>query len=55
MRIREYRLPPNGSVNCTVAPDDELLVTRLEAPLEGVERLDAVARLSIEPGVQHRR
>jgi hypothetical protein len=29
-------------------------VTRLAAPLQGVERLDAVARLSTEPGVQHR-
>lgn len=53
LQIREYRLPCNGSVNCTVAPGDDLLVTRLEAPLQGVERLDAVARLSIEPGVQH--
>ena len=26
----------------------------LEAPLQGVERLDALAHLSIEPGVQHR-
>jgi hypothetical protein len=54
VRIREYRLPHNGSVNCTVAPEDELLVTRLEAPLQGVERLDALMRLSIAPGVQHR-
>lgn len=54
LRIREYRLPFNGSVNCTVAPEDELLVSRLEAPLLGVERLDAVAQLSTEPDVQHR-
>lgn len=54
VRIREYRLPHNGSVNCTVAPDDELLVTRLEAPLQGVERLDAVMRLSLDPAVEHR-
>jgi len=51
-QIREYRLPHNGSVNCTVAPGDELLVTRLQAPLQGVERLDAVAVRSLEPGVQ---
>ena len=54
LRVREYRLPHNGSVNCTVAPEDELLVAHLEAPLRGVERLDALAQLSTEPGVQHR-
>lgn len=54
LRVREYRLLPGGSVNCTVAPDDDLLVTRLEAPLQGVARLDAVAQLSIDPDVQHR-
>lgn len=53
LQVREYRLPRDGSVNCTVAPGDELLVSYLEAPLQGVGRLDAVARLSIEPGVQH--
>jgi hypothetical protein len=42
MRIREYRVPCNGSVNCSVAQEDELLVSRLEAPLAGVERLDAI-------------
>ena len=40
VRLREYRLPVNGSVNCTVAPEDEVLVTRLRAPLAGIERLD---------------
>lgn len=54
LKVREYRLPHNGSVNCTVAPEDELLVSRLEAPLQGIERLDALAQLSIEPDVQHR-
>jgi hypothetical protein len=54
VRVREYRLPRNGSVHCTVAPDDELLVSTLEAPLAGVQRLDALAELSIEPGVRHR-
>ncbi len=54
LKTRVYRLPPNGSVDCTVAPDDDVLVSRLEAPLEGVRRLDMVAELSIEPGVRHR-
>lgn len=42
MRIREYRVPCNGSVHCSVAPEDDLLVSRLEAPLAGVERVDAI-------------
>lgn len=53
LKVREYRLPHNGSVNCTVAPEDELLVSRLEAPLQGIERLDALLQSSIEPDVQH--
>lgn len=52
LQVREYRLPHNGNVNCSVAPEDQLLVSRLEAPLEGVERLDVLTQLSIEPGVQ---
>ena len=42
LRLREYRLPPNGSVNCTILPDDDIVVTRLAASLEGVQRLDLV-------------
>jgi len=53
-RVREYRLPCNGGVDCTVAPDDELLVSRLQAPLACVERLDAVLEFSFAPGVRHR-
>jgi hypothetical protein len=45
-QVREYRLPPGGSVACRVAPDDELLVTRLDAPLAGVTRLDAIGRMT---------
>src|SRR5690349_14360204 len=40
VRVREYRVPRNGSVNCTVTPQDDLLVSRLQAPLEGVARVD---------------
>lgn len=53
-RVREYRLAHNGGIDCMVAPDDELLVCRLEAPLQGAQRLDAVIEWSLEPGVQHR-
>jgi hypothetical protein len=41
-RVREYRLPHNGSVNCTVAPEDDVVIARLEAPLRDVVRLDMV-------------
>jgi hypothetical protein len=53
LRLREYRVPHNGSVYCTVAPDDDLLITRLDAPLAGVERLD-VERLGGEGAVLER-
>ena len=43
VRVREYRVPRNGSVRCSVAPDDQVAVGRLEAPLQGVTRLDAVS------------
>lgn len=42
LRVREYRLPHNGSVNCTVTPEDDLVVSYLEAPLENVSRVDVV-------------
>jgi hypothetical protein len=29
-------------VNCTVAPDDDVLLSRLQVPLEGVERVDVI-------------
>lgn len=38
--LREYRVARNGSVNCTLAPDDDVLVARLQAPLTGFDRLD---------------
>jgi len=42
LRVREYDLEPGGSVSCTVAPDDDLVVAHLRAPLRGVRRLDLV-------------
>jgi len=42
LKIREYRLAAGESVACTVAPDDDLVVSYLQAPLEGVRQLDAV-------------
>lgn len=40
--MREYRVAPGGSVNCTLLPEDRYVVARMEAPLEGVTRLDAI-------------
>jgi hypothetical protein len=41
LNIREYRLAAGASVACTVAPDDDLVVSYLQAPLEGIRQLDA--------------
>jgi len=53
-RVREYRLAHNGSVHCTVAPDDEVLLTRVAAPLQGVRRLDVEVENSLAPGESQR-
>jgi Putative zinc-finger len=42
LKVREYSVPLNGSVNCTVAPEDDFGVARLEAPLDAVQRVDMV-------------
>lgn len=49
-RVREYHVPHNGSVACSVAPDDEVLVSHMAAPLQGVTRVDAVFSLSFQTG-----
>lgn len=43
LRVRQYRVSPGESVACTVAPEDDLLVSRLQADLGGVSRLDIVS------------
>lgn len=43
LALREYRLDPGGSVNCSIAADDDGVVSRLRAPLAGVRRLDVVS------------
>lgn len=40
LRVREYRVRPGGSVMCTVAPQDDLVLAHLHAPLHDVQRLD---------------
>ena len=48
-RIREYSVAAGGSVQCTVSPQDDLLLARLGADLRGVARLDIVSRLDDGP------
>jgi len=47
MRIREYAPPRGGRVDCTMKADDDLVVSRLAAPLAGVKRLDAHQTIEI--------
>ena len=43
VRVREYRVPHNGGVNCCALPDDEVLAGYLlDVPLHGVDRVDAI-------------
>jgi hypothetical protein len=48
-RIREYRVPPGGGVQCTVGPEDDVVLARLTAELGGVGRLDLVIRVDDGP------
>jgi hypothetical protein len=47
LRVREYSLAPGGSVDCTVAPEDDLVVAHMRAPLRDVRRLDIVIQDSV--------
>lgn len=49
MKLREYPVEPGGTVNCTIAAQDDAVISRLKAPLAGVIRVD-VLRLD-ESGV----
>jgi hypothetical protein len=40
LRVREYAPPSGGSIQCTVAVDDDLLVARLAADLTAAPRVD---------------
>jgi len=53
LHVREYRVPCNGSVNCTVTPEDDLVVAYLETPLTEVSRVDMIY-LDSEGKPQHR-
>jgi hypothetical protein len=40
LRVREYALPPGGSVQCTVTAEDDFLIGRLAADLSGAKQVD---------------
>lgn len=48
-RIREYRVAPGGGVQCTVGPEDDVVLARLAARFEGVTRVDLVSRVNDGP------
>jgi putative zinc finger protein len=48
-RVREYRVAPGGGVQCTVGPEDDVVLARLVADLRGVSRLDLVSRVDDGP------
>jgi len=53
LRVREYRVPPGGSVHCTIGSADDAVVGRLQASLAGVTRVDLV-RLNEQGDVRFR-
>lgn len=53
LRIREYTVPPGGSVQCTVTAEDDLLLGRLVGETGGAQRVDV--SLCDENGVEQMR
>lgn len=49
-RVREYQVPPDGGVNCSVAPDDDVVVGRMRFPAAGYDRIDVIVRSSLMAG-----
>ena len=50
MRIREYRLAPGERVNCTIRADEDAVISRMQASLAGVKRVDALQSLDLGHG-----
>ncbi len=50
MRIREYPAAPGATVHCTIRAEDDAVVSRLEAPLAGVRRVDELRSLDLGDG-----
>jgi hypothetical protein len=40
LTVREYSVPPGGSVECTVTAEDDILIGRVAANLSGAKRVD---------------
>jgi len=55
LRIREYPVAPGGSVNCTITADDDAVVSRLQTPLGGVKRVDALRTLEVGGRIERQR
>lgn len=53
LHLREYAPAPGGSVACTVTAEDDILIARLPADLEGTSRVDLC--LCDGNGVEQRR
>lgn len=50
MRIREYRLAAGERVACTIRTGDDAVVSRLQAPLEGIARVDVLQSIDLGDG-----
>ena len=55
LRIREYPALPGETINCTITPQDDAVVSRLKAPLAGVKRVDSLRTLEVGGRIEHRR
>jgi hypothetical protein len=53
MKVREYAPPRGGSIDCTVALDDDLLIGALTTDLSGAKRVDLA--FCDAGGVEHHR
>jgi hypothetical protein len=42
VQLREYHLEPGDSVNCTLAPEDDLVISHLRVALSDVRQIDLV-------------
>lgn len=42
LRVREYPAQPGATVHCTIAAEDDAVVSRLAAPLAGARRIDVL-------------
>jgi hypothetical protein len=50
LRIREYQVGPGQVVACTIRADDDAVVGRMRARLDGVRRLDVVQSIDVGDG-----